>query len=553
MAEKRGVVTQYNAVNRFGYIRPDGGGDVVGFYFNVVSNGTEGAPKSNDKVEFDAPDPRKNKKGQVVQGNATAVSITERAPAPPPGSERSANRRVDRDAYSDPRPRRGGGGRGDRKRGGPGERQGRGRPDGERRFGDRDRGDRPARDGERRGEGRPRRRDDRVGGALAGRNGPPREARPNGRDRLGRRKPAERGGQPQRDRRAPVAGRSRFPLSREFSERRVDLGICNPGLLLDKFIEWPAGERRVHSGAAPSWGFEERHNSYFLHHTFAQTFARFWGHHVPWYGLKIRRRAEAAQLVAAGYRTASAVVAGDLPLGCQRIGEGFGRNHGFAVDSRYGYPTIPAWAIISLLRGYLKSSAAAEVSTEEDRKAVADALSAGAIAALDAFPQAHDSQPVMKRVLCHPPAKWFAGTVKAEMPIERGKPEAEDSKSGSKRNNRRDDSARPMHCLVFGSGFSWQVDFVTTQPVTTDDQATASVEIAARLVRSAIEWLSAENAKVAARPSEINAEQSAEQVAENSSEPAGQSSEGVESGATPVPATTNRSARRTPSQLGVLL
>lgn len=604
MSEKKGVITQYNAVNRFGYIRPEGGGEVVGFYFNVVSNGTDGAPKTNDKVDFDAPEARKNKKGKAVQGNATAVTITERSPEPPPGSRQQNEGRVDRRAYSDPRPRRGQGRPGDRRFGGqssggrgPG-RQGPGGHAGQGFGGQRSGGEGGRRDGQG--------RNDRFGGGRNGAAGGPRGERSGAPGRDGQFRPGQEGDRPSHgprsgerrmrtgQRRAPGerprhdrsgadagrqrqrgrgaggerAGRSRFPLSREFVERRADLGICNPSLLLEKFIEWPAAERRPapdSAAAGGGWIFEERHNSYFLHHTFAQTFGKFLSHHVPWYGLKLRREAEINGLRAAGFAAATASAPAGAITGCQRMGEGFGRNHGFAIDTRYGYPVLPAWALISLLRSIIKSPEGSAAATEDERKAVLDALQHGSIAALDAFPLTN-SRPVMKRVICYPSADWLSGAIKAGQLPRHDAPAAGQGEASSeeaaveehsppkKRHNRRGDqnSGRPMHCLVFEPGQSWRIDFVSTGKAA-DSSAASPADTACRLVARALEVLSAASAQ-AERPAEPAAENTEAEVMPEAAPPDAAVPEAASAEtAAAEAAVQTRSPRRLPSQPGVLL
>ena len=75
-----GKVSSYNAVNRVGYIKPEEGGPDVRFYLTSVSN-AEPLPNVGDQVTYTAPEPRKSKRGKLVQENASSVTIEERAVA----------------------------------------------------------------------------------------------------------------------------------------------------------------------------------------------------------------------------------------------------------------------------------------------------------------------------------------------------------------------------------------------------------------------------------------------------------------------------------------
>ena len=255
MAEKRGVIVNYNTTNRQGRIRPEDGGPEAMFYLPNVAN-AEPLPREGDKVVFDAPPPRKNKKGKVIQENASSVTIDERAPELTPEQlARIARQKADaeRRVYSnDPRPSKGGKGRGrDGKGGGRGDRRGgddRRGSGGFRRDAGAPGGSGPGRDGAgRSGPGRegfrkegeaagPRRDGQRRAGP--GRDGERRFDRRDGKPGAPRRsdgKPGDRKGRQQ----TKPQDRIKVPWGRDLPASAVHLDYSNPSLVLEKFVQWP--------------------------------------------------------------------------------------------------------------------------------------------------------------------------------------------------------------------------------------------------------------------------------------------------------------------------
>jgi CRISPR/Cas system CMR subunit Cmr6 (Cas7 group RAMP superfamily) len=95
MAERTGKIISFNPINRLGEIRPQDGGPAARFYLPAVTN-ADPQPKAGDTALFDAPEVRKNKQGKVIQGDASSVTITERAPDRPvraPENRDATNRR----------------------------------------------------------------------------------------------------------------------------------------------------------------------------------------------------------------------------------------------------------------------------------------------------------------------------------------------------------------------------------------------------------------------------------------------------------------------------
>lgn len=207
MSERRGKILSYNAVNRLGEIQPEGTTLRCRFYLPVVAN-PEPTPKTGDVVTFEAPEPRKNKQGKAVQGDATSVTVVEYAPAPPPRPQQAP--RHARDLRGKGRS----GQRGARRE----------RPD------DKNRPQWQMRDR-----------------APKERERAPR-ARP---ERAPRRAPSEG----PRDRKPRTAfSQARFELPQGVGLQSLDNRACHPGLLLDRLIPWPR----------QGWQLSEDNRGYFL-------------------------------------------------------------------------------------------------------------------------------------------------------------------------------------------------------------------------------------------------------------------------------------------------
>lgn len=203
MTERRGKVLSYNPTNRLGEIQPEGTTLRARFYLPAVTN-PDPLPKAGDVVTFEAPEPRKNKQGKSVQGDATSVTVVEYAPAPPPRAATQA--RHPRDTRGRPRdsrgrfPRREGGVRRDRSS--------------------------SAREGTR---SRTRTADGK----------PAQEARPPRREG-GARKPRQARTAPRTQGRRGAFSRARLLVPGAVSAEVLDSRSCHPGLLIERMIAWPS-------------------------------------------------------------------------------------------------------------------------------------------------------------------------------------------------------------------------------------------------------------------------------------------------------------------------
>lgn len=212
MAERRGKILTYNATNRQGTIKPEDNGPTALFYINSVSN-PEPEPKAKDVVVFTAPEPRKNKRGKMVQDQASSVTIEERAPELTPeqiaarekkkNRERAELRRTFLEA---------------RKSGGI---------------------KKPERKGRRSDKGKGRSRNPRdKDGERPKRPRNPRSSEERSSERRAR-KPLKSKKVDPRQKKPSIQSKIRYPMARDIPRSILHMDQSNPGLVFDKFLQWP--------------------------------------------------------------------------------------------------------------------------------------------------------------------------------------------------------------------------------------------------------------------------------------------------------------------------
>lgn len=387
MSERTGKIVAYYPANRQGKIQPDDKGPAALFYLTSVSN-ADPAPKENDVVVFDAPAPRKNKKGKVVQDQASSVTITERAPEPTP--EELARKARKLEAARNPQKNR----RGDKRGRGPAG-AGRGGVGGERSArGPQDRS-RPDR---RRGDAAPAERT-AVASERKERSSRPGQKR---QDRQ-KRKPAGTN----ESKRPSLKAKVRYPLHATVASAGLHMEQSNPALVYQKYIQWPAPVDANKTDTR--WRLTERNQAFFVGKTIAPLYRQYERKTLPWAALRSRREALLRSMERSGFHIASEVVRGPWR---------------FAVDTRtnvildavalplnysYGYPSIPAEALRELtILGLANEGDATELA-----KILAGENQKVQCVLLDAMPTARIQQMGVERTELRQAAAVLASTVTA--------------------------------------------------------------------------------------------------------------------------------------------
>lgn len=401
MAEKNGTIVSYNPTNRLGEIIPEGTQLRCRFYLTTVSN-AEPLPKAGDKVSFEAPEPRKNKSGKLVQSDATAVTVVERGasgkPLPPRTDERREARRGKGRGPDSTKPLWAQRGPDDRKgrerRGGTrGEKSERRGQSGSRSPG----GERSPGMGASRGApvGGERRR---AGEARAPLRGSAGRGVPGGRVSGGRgfnrRGPGGRsGGQP-----AHVG--STFPLSAEFSPLNLQNPGFNPGLILDKFIGWPAPATSLGRSAGgvaggPThrrWHLSERNKSFFLRNFVLEPLRQSFQRVLPHDALHTRRESLLTSLQTVGHVVWKRTLGSTSKLALGSVHPSMLGGLSMPLARTLPHPFIPAESIRGLMRSYLRALAnSGDVPAEQEAQQLLSVLfgskdSPGALMVFDAIP-----------------------------------------------------------------------------------------------------------------------------------------------------------------------
>ena len=298
---KPGKISQYNPVNRFGYVKPEGGGPAIGFYLNVVSN-AEPAPKEDDVVTFDAPDPRKNKKGKMVQDYATSITIEERAPEKPPAPPKKKA--------------------------------------GEKRAGPKGRG----------AKGRGQQRREQKGGKK------PRRSRPEipSKEKVFAELESKRMRRDKKPKQEPISSHGRLPLARDVDFRLLDEQQANPSLLLQKFIQWPKPDPAKLKTKKPRWTLSEKNKRYFLNKVFLPFYRAFHKNQAPWAEHRDRRRNLLTRLDEQGYAVYSQKLETESRLSVGPAQPSILENSTISLDYLYGFPIIPAKTIKGLAKRHAK-------------------------------------------------------------------------------------------------------------------------------------------------------------------------------------------------------
>lgn len=331
----KGKIASYNPINRVGYIKPESSGEpVVRFYLNTVSN-PEPTPKEHDIVSYDAPEPRKSKRGKTVQGDATTVTIDERSPEIPDALRPAPRPKPKFDPFK--------------------------AQEEESRNKNKKRKARQPREGDR----RPRSAEKELAG--------------------GKRKLKEFS-------KAPKVQRNfKFAISKDVSRDIIDTMGSNPSLVHDRFFQWPKfvekkGEASSQSKRLakrpPSWQIEERHQDYFLSKTISHLYKNFEIKRLPVAALRSRSDSSDKVLEQSGYSFIKVDSELAIPIVSKGSYSSILNHSGVNLDTIFGFQKIESIKIRDIFLLYLKS-----LEESEFVKSLIQAIGEGKILFFDAVPR----------------------------------------------------------------------------------------------------------------------------------------------------------------------
>ena len=319
MSERTGKIVAYFPANRQGKIQPDDKGPAALFYVTAVTN-AEPPPKENDLVVFSAPEPRKNKKGKLIQDQASTVTISERAPEPSP-QELARKARKEQAAHAKKNTR----------------------------------GQRRARPGDKRAG----RNADRRGGpqnqkpenSRAGSTRAEQSQDSNGSNQKGRKADSGKNSRNKTRRTAnekkSIRAKVRYPTARDVGKNVFHFEFSNPALVSKKFIQWPTPADA--KPANDAWRLSERNQNFFLTRTLAPLYRNFEKKSLPWAAIRGRREALLRTMERSGFVVASEIVSGPWRFGLDKAkGHVLDTSH-VSFDRTYGYPIIAASALSKIL------------------------------------------------------------------------------------------------------------------------------------------------------------------------------------------------------------
>ena len=372
MAERRGKIITYNPTNRQGTIRPEDNGPATLFYINNVSN-PEPAPKSKDVVVFQAPEPRKNKRGKIVQDQAVSVTIEERAPELTAEQIASQEKKKQRERAELRRTfleaRKNGGMK-------KPERRGKGRKS--------DKG---------KGKGKGRSRSDGDKDKVRKPRGP--SSRDRSATDKGPRKASDRKARP-KSKKPSIQSKIRYPMSRDIPRGILHMEQSNPGLVFDKFLQWPGTAAPLKKSAKPNkqakedspestsqlqktenvqkkeelekstettdttaptrpeqdWKLSGKHRQFFLSRTVAPLYRNYERKTLPWSAVRARREAMLRSLEHCGYSISSEIIKGPWRFAVSGSMPSVLDEAPISFQRTFSYPTIPAANLQRLLLNY---------------------------------------------------------------------------------------------------------------------------------------------------------------------------------------------------------
>jgi hypothetical protein len=340
MAEQKGIIVEYNPTNRQGKVRAleqtaETKGLEALFYLTSVTN-ADPLPKAKDIVIFSAPAPRKNKKGKFVQENATSVTIEERAPEPSPQELAARKQREERS-------------------------KGNSRFTGNR--------DRKQNNKNRSRENHKRDRPDKVfatEGVSTDLNAKKPEKRIRNNNAL--KKPNNK---------PSISDRIQYPLGRDIPANILHMEQSNPGLVLEKYIQWPKTQMAKNDSLQNknTWQLLDKHKKYFLSRTVSEIYRNFERRSLPWSAVRSSREAMLSSLERSGYTIASEIIKGPWCFGVSGITRGVIDDALLCFDKVFGFPYIPASNIKRLLNSYLKSDKANNIDPQLKKLALENSAS----------------------------------------------------------------------------------------------------------------------------------------------------------------------------------